>query len=61
MFCPQCGNELVEGKPFCTKCGAQVSAAPVAAAPVNRKSFLELLIYVLPYVRYFEQRLYDCY
>ena len=41
MFCPQCGNELVEGKPFCTKCGAQVSAAPVAAAPVNRKSFIE--------------------
>lgn len=41
MFCPQCGNELVEGKPFCTKCGAQVSAAPVAAAPANRKSFIE--------------------
>ncbi len=40
MFCEKCGNEIIEGNKFCTKCGAPVPAneqpaqAPAAETPV---------------------------
>ena len=38
-FCPNCGAQVEDGKPFCDKCGAPIQGAqnqaPVYAAPVN--------------------------
>ncbi len=40
MFCPKCGNQLVDGAKFCAKCGNPIGTAPAPAsgspAPVNR-------------------------
>lgn len=42
MFCANCGNEILEGSKFCTKCGAQLGStainAPVETKPVSDKA-----------------------
>jgi hypothetical protein len=36
MFCGRCGAEQVEGRKFCTKCGASLAAAcPACGTPVE--------------------------
>lgn len=32
MFCPQCGNQLLDGSAFCGKCGAQLGASTASAS-----------------------------
>ncbi len=37
MFCKKCGNEIIEGRAFCTNCGTPVAAeAPVQQAPAQQ-------------------------
>ena len=42
MFCTNCGNEILEGSKFCTKCGAPLDSAainaPAEAKPVSDKA-----------------------
>ncbi len=33
-FCNSCGAQLADGTKFCSKCGAAVTAAPVASQPI---------------------------
>ncbi len=35
MFCTKCGNQIPEGAKFCSRCGAQIAAAPVVEQPVT--------------------------
>lgn len=32
MFCPNCGNEVKDGVPFCGNCGAKIADTPVQKA-----------------------------
>lgn len=45
MFCPKCGNKLVDGAIFCSSCGNRVDAVPggnsSAFEPVQEKGFSE--------------------
>ena len=55
MFCPKCGTENPEGAKFCSKCGAELGAAPTPSetseASANLQSNIAgLLCYVALWV-----------
>jgi len=35
-FCSKCGNQLIDGKKFCNKCGAAVKTAVAVAVPAPK-------------------------
>lgn len=43
MKCPQCGNEIREGKSFCNRCGAPAGAHPGGSRPSPPRDLLVIL------------------